>query len=60
MHKPGLLHQYTEVVQAWALLSVKCMDSEVCTDKFCTESESIRQGGLVNGTVPITRPYLRA
>lgn len=40
MHKPGLLHQYTEVVQAWALLSVKCMDSEVCTDKFCTESES--------------------
>ncbi len=37
-------------------LSVQCTDSEVCTDKFCTDSESDK-GGLVIGTVPITRPW---
>jgi len=32
-----------------------CTDNEACTDKFCTDSES-QKGGLVIGTVPITRP----
>ncbi len=55
----GPLYQYGEVCWARALLSVQWIDNEVCTDKFCTDSES-DWGGLIIRTVPITRPCVQA
>ncbi len=37
--RTGPLYQYKEVTLAQASLSAKCTDNQVCTDKFCTDSE---------------------
>jgi hypothetical protein len=51
----GPLYQYKKVAQSRASLSVHYSDKKVCTDTFCTDSESDK-GGLVIHTVPTTRP----
>jgi hypothetical protein len=47
VHSPSLVistywafYPYKEVAQVWASLSTQCMNNKVCTDKFCTDSES--------------------
>jgi len=42
--RPGLLYQYKKV--ALALLSVQRTQNEVCTENFCTDSESDKGGGV--------------
>ncbi len=37
----GPLYQSKEVARDRAMLSVQCMDNEVCMDKFGTDSESV-------------------
>jgi len=48
---PGPRYRYIPL----ASLSVQCTNNKVCTDKFCTDSESDKEG-IVICTVPITRP----